>query len=40
LKPKVSEESLVNRLTPIQMMARRDNPKIYAWIDKAIAQKE
>jgi hypothetical protein len=28
----------VNRFTPIMMMARRDNPEIYAWIDRAIAK--
>jgi hypothetical protein len=28
-----------DRLTPVMMMARRDNPEIYAWIDRAIAQK-
>jgi hypothetical protein len=39
LKTKAAEETVVNRLTPIQMMARRDNPEIYAWIDRAIAQK-
>jgi hypothetical protein len=40
LKSKAAEETVVNRLTPIQIMARRDNKQIYAWIDKAIAQKE
>jgi hypothetical protein len=40
LKSKAAEETVVNRLTPVMMMARRDNPEIYAWIDKAIAQKE
>ncbi|MGJ4945093.1 hypothetical protein ACQR1W_31340 [Bradyrhizobium sp. HKCCYLS1011] len=40
LKSKAAEETVVNRLTPIQMMARRDNPEIYAWIDRAIAQKD
>jgi hypothetical protein len=39
LKERAVEETVVNRLTPIQMMARRDNPEIYAWIDRAIAQK-
>jgi hypothetical protein len=40
LKTKAAEETVVNRLTPLQMMARRDNPEIYAWIDRAIAQKD
>ncbi|MGC0389324.1 hypothetical protein [Bradyrhizobium sp. USDA 241] len=40
LKSRASEETVVNRLTPVMMMARRDNPEIYAWIDQAIAQKE
>ncbi|MCA1379414.1 hypothetical protein I6F34_01090 [Bradyrhizobium sp. BRP05] len=40
LKSKAAEETVVNRLTPILMQARRDNPEIYDWIDKAIAQKE
>ena len=39
LKSRASEETVVNRLTPIQIAARRDNPEIYAWIDRAIAQK-
>ena len=39
LKGRASEETVVNRLTPIQIAARRDNPEIYAWIDRAIAQK-
>ncbi|WP_439357816.1 hypothetical protein [Bradyrhizobium sp. DASA03007] len=39
LKSRASEETVVNRLTPVMMMARRDNPEIYAWIDRAIAQK-
>jgi len=39
LKGRASEETVVNRLTPIQIAARRDNSKIYAWIDRAIAQK-
>jgi hypothetical protein len=34
------EEVVVNRLTPLLILARRDNPKIYAWIDRAIAQKD
>jgi predicted transcriptional regulator len=34
-----NEETVVNRLTPVMIMARRDNPEIYAWIDRAIAQK-
>lgn len=34
-----TEEQVVLRMTPILMMARRDNPEIYAWIDRAIAQK-
>jgi hypothetical protein len=38
LKSKAEEETVINRLTPIQMMARRDNPEIYAWIDRAIAK--
>lgn len=40
LKSKGAEETVVNRMTPLMMMARRDNPEIYAWIDQAIAQKE
>lgn len=40
LKSRASEETVVNRLTPFMLMARRDNPEIYAWIDRAIAQKE
>lgn len=40
LKSRAQEETVVNRLTPVMIMARRDNPDIYAWIDKAIAQKE
>ncbi|WP_316196595.1 hypothetical protein [Bradyrhizobium sp. SZCCHNS3053] len=40
LKSKANEETVVNRLTPIMMMTRRDNPEIYAWIDRAIAQKD
>ncbi|WP_316207416.1 hypothetical protein [Bradyrhizobium sp. SZCCHNR3118] len=40
LKSRAQEETVVNRLTPVMIMARRDNPEIYAWIDKAIAQKE
>lgn len=40
LKSRAAEETVVNRLTPIMIMARRDNPEIYAWIDRAIAQKE
>ena len=39
LEPRAAEETVVSRLTPIMMMARRDNPEIYAWIDRAIAQK-
>jgi hypothetical protein len=39
LRSKASEETVVNRLTPVMIMARRDNPEIYAWIDRAIAQK-
>jgi hypothetical protein len=39
LKTRASEETVVNRLTPFLLMARRDNPEIYAWIDRAIAQK-
>jgi hypothetical protein len=39
LKSRAAEESVVNRLTPFMLMARRDNPEIYAWIDRAIAQK-
>ena len=38
LKSRATEETVVNRLTPIMMMARRDNPEIYAWIDRAIAK--
>lgn len=40
LKSRASEETVVNRLTPVMIMARRDNPEIYAWIDRAVAQKE
>lgn len=40
LKSRAQEETVVNRLTPVMIMARRDNPDIYGWIDKAIAQKE
>lgn len=40
LKSKAAEETVVNRMTPVMMLARRDNPEIYAWIDQAIAQKE
>jgi hypothetical protein len=40
LKSRAAEETVVNRLTPVMIMARRDNPQIYAWIDRAIAQKE
>ena len=39
LKSRAAEETVVNRLTPVMIMARRDNPEIYAWIDRAIAQK-
>jgi hypothetical protein len=39
LKSRAAEETVVNRLTPFLLMARRDNPEIYAWIDRAIAQK-
>jgi len=39
LKSKAAEETVVNRLTPFLLMARRDNPEIYAWVDQAIAQK-
>ena len=39
LKGRASEETVVNRLTPVLIAARRDNPEIYAWIDRAIAQK-
>jgi hypothetical protein len=39
LKSRAGEETVVNRLTPIQIAARRDNPEIYAWIDRAIAKK-
>jgi hypothetical protein len=39
LKSKAAEETVINRLTPFMLMARRDNPEIYAWIDRAIAQK-
>jgi hypothetical protein len=39
LKSRASEETVINRLTPLMIMARRDNPEIYAWIDRAIAQK-
>jgi hypothetical protein len=39
LKSRANEETVVNRLTPVMIMARRDNPEIYAWIDRAIAQK-
>jgi hypothetical protein len=39
LKTKAAEETVVNRLTPFLLMSRRDNPEIYAWIDRAIAQK-
>jgi hypothetical protein len=39
LKSRAAEETVVNRLTPFMLMARRDNPEIYAWIDRAIAQK-
>jgi predicted transcriptional regulator len=35
-----TEEEVVLRLTPVMIMARRDNPEIYAWIDRAIAQKD
>ncbi|WP_396604884.1 hypothetical protein ACFLEY_22480 [Bradyrhizobium sp. YCK136] len=38
LKLRASEETVVNRLTPVLIMARRDNPEIYAWIDRAIAK--
>lgn len=40
LKSKAAEETVVNRLTPVMIQARRDNPEIYAWIDQAIAQKD
>ncbi|MHC2249997.1 hypothetical protein [Bradyrhizobium elkanii] len=40
LKSRAAEETVINRLTPVMIMARRDNPQIYAWIDQAIAQKE
>jgi hypothetical protein len=40
LKSKAAEETVINRLTPVMIMARRDNPAIYAWIDRAIAQKD
>ncbi|ARQ95369.1 hypothetical protein [Bradyrhizobium phage BDU-MI-1] len=40
LKSKAAEETVVNRLTPVMMQARRDNPEIYAWIEQAIAQKD
>ncbi|WP_316200925.1 MULTISPECIES: hypothetical protein [unclassified Bradyrhizobium] len=40
LKTRAQEETVVNRLTPVMIMARRDNPEIYAWIDRAIAQKD
>ncbi|MEY9138529.1 hypothetical protein ABIE79_010057 [Bradyrhizobium diazoefficiens] len=40
LKSRAGEETVVNRLTPVMIMSRRDNPEIYAWIDQAIAQKE
>lgn len=40
LKSRANEETVVNRLTPVMIMARRDNPEIYAWIDRAVAQKE
>ena len=40
LKSRAAEETVVNRMTPVLMAARRDNPEIYAWIDRAIAQKE
>jgi hypothetical protein len=40
LKSRAQEETVVNRLTPVLIMARRDNPEIYSWIDRAIAQKE
>lgn len=40
LRSRAQEETVVNRLTPVMIMARRDNPEIYAWIDKAVAQKE
>ncbi len=39
LKSRANEETVVNRLTPVMIMARRDNPEIYAWIDRAVAQK-
>ena len=39
LKLRASEETVINRLTPVLIAARRDNPEIYAWIDQAIAQK-
>ena len=39
LKSRASEETVINRLTPVLIAARRDNPEIYAWIDRAIAQK-
>jgi hypothetical protein len=40
LKSRAAEETVVNRLTPVLIMARRDNQEIYSWIDRAIAQKE
>jgi hypothetical protein len=38
LKSRAAEETVVNRLTPFLLMARRDNPEIYDWIDQAIAK--
>lgn len=39
LEDAADEETVINRLTPVQIAARRDNPEIYAWIDRAIAKK-
>lgn len=36
LKAREKEESVVRCLTQIQIMARRDNPEIYRWIDEVM----
>jgi hypothetical protein len=38
LKSRAGEERVVSLLTPILMMARRDNPDLYAWIDSVMAK--
>lgn len=37
LSPKEDEESVVTMLTPYLLMARRDNPELFAWIDSIIS---